>query len=222
MDEFACDDGQTCLPWDRICNGISDCPQTEDGNGGEDEDFNDEIEGSDYEGSGGECIRPPKPVPATTKPVSDSKNYVETDLGGNLKFLISLETIVSLALLQLPAVCLAVYGVFCALKQPKIVDKFTDSLLALTIMFLPFCLIEFFALLEFEFARSGVNFLANSAKSCCQSVLDSICSGCSDQAAARLDLLKFLPSKDPTGRDRSNIFLIIASSFMISFQGPEC
>ena len=98
--------------------------------------------------------------------------------------------------------CLALYGVFCALHRPKIVDKFTDSLLALTIMFLPFCLIEFFALLEFEFARSGVSFLANSAKSCCQSVLDSICGGCSDKAAAKFDLLKFLPSKDPTGRDR--------------------
>jgi len=206
VDEFTCDDGQTCLPWEKICDGISNCPQTEDGNGGEDEvvlDNNAENEGSDYEGSGMECIRPPKPVSTTPSPVSDSKNYVEIDLGGNLKFLISLETIVSLALLQLPAVCLAFYGVFCALKQPNMVDKFTDSLLALTIMFLPFCLIEFFALLEFEFARSGVNFLANSAKSCCQSILDSICSGCSDKAAARLDLLKFLPSKDPTGRDRA-------------------
>ena len=88
------------------------------------------------------------------------------------------------------------------MQQPKTMDKFTDSLLALTIMFFPFCLIELFALLEFEFARSGLTFLANSAKSCCQSVLDSIVGGCSDKAAAKLDLLKFLPSKDPTGRDR--------------------
>jgi len=215
FDEFACDDGATCLPWDKICNGIDDCPIHESGNGGEDEVVNEndgEFEGSgpsdDFESSGfHECIPPPKPTqkPATTtpKPVSDSKNFVEIDLGRNLKFLVSLETIVSLALLQLPAVCLALYGAFCALHQPKILDKVTDSLLALAIMFLPFCLIEFFALLEFEFARSGVNFVANSAKSCCQSVLDSIFGGCSDRAAAKLDLLKFLPSKDPTGRDRA-------------------
>ena len=164
---------------------------------------------SDYGSSGGGgCFPPPKPVTTTPKPVSDSKNFVEIDLGGNLKFMVSLETIVSLALLQLPAVCLALYGVFCALQKPGILDKFTESLLALTIMFLPFCLIEFFALLEFEFARSGVNFMANSAKSCCQSVLDSIFGGCSEEAASKLDLLKFLPSRDPTGKDRSTIFLI--------------
>jgi len=217
FDEFACDDGQTCLPWEKICDGINDCPLHEGGLGGEDEAVNEgdaEYEGSgfsDYGSSGGGgCFPPPKPVtttpkPVTTtpKPVSDSKNFVEIDLGGNLKFMVSLETIVSLALLQLPAVCLALYGVFCALQKPGILDKFTESLLALTIMFLPFCLIEFFALLEFEFARSGVNFMANSAKSCCQSVLDSIFGGCSEEVASKLDLLKFLPSRDPTGRDRA-------------------
>ena len=178
---------------------------------------------ADFEGSGlagesessgqGECVRPSKP----------SKNFIEIDLGGNLQFQVNLEAIVSLALLQLPAVCLAFYGVFCALKQPKIVDKVTDSFLALTIMFLPFCLIEVFALLEFEFARSGASFLANSAKSCCQSVLDSICGGCSDKAAAKFDLLKFLPSKDPTGRDRWTILAKkTLSSFVFFSQSPKC
>ena len=63
------------------------------------------------------------------------------------------------------------------------------------------------AMLDKAFAAQR-EFLANSAKSCCQSVLDSICGGCSDKAAAKFDLLKFLPSKDPTGRDRWTILAI--------------
>ena len=37
VDEFTCEDGETCLPWEKICDGISDCPLHENGAGGEDE-----------------------------------------------------------------------------------------------------------------------------------------------------------------------------------------
>ena len=156
------------------------------------------MEGSGDDGGGGECVPPPKPE--WKGPLS--KNFVVWELLSGAKIIVSLETIVSLALLQLPAVCLAVYGIFCALSQPRIKDKFTDSLLALTIIFLPFCLTELFALLEFEFAQGWVNFVVNKIKLGCQKVLDLICGKCSDKAVATFDLLKFLPNKDPKGKDR--------------------
>ena len=37
FDEFTCDDGQTCIAWEKICDGQDDCPQHENGPGGEDE-----------------------------------------------------------------------------------------------------------------------------------------------------------------------------------------
>ena len=118
------------------------------------------------------------------------------------KIIVSLQTIVTLAFLQLPAVALAIYGVFCALKQRRIRDKFSDSLLAITLTFLPFCLTELFALLEFEFGQTWITFLVDKVNLGCQKALDLICGKCSDNAVASFDLLKFLPSNDPTGKDR--------------------
>ena len=118
------------------------------------------------------------------------------------KIIVSLQTIVTLALLQLPAVVLAIFGVFCALKQRRIRDKFSDSLLAITLTFLPFCLTELFALLQFEFGQTWITFLVDKVKLGCQKALDLICGKCSDNAVASFDLLKFLPSNDPTGKDR--------------------
>ena len=118
------------------------------------------------------------------------------------QIIVSLQTIVTLAFLQLPAVALAIYGVFCALKQRRIRDKFSDSLLAITLTFLPFCLTELFALLQFEFGQTWITFLVDKVKLGCQKALDLICGKCSDNAVASFDLLKFLPSNDPTGKDR--------------------
>ena len=118
------------------------------------------------------------------------------------QIIVSLQTMVTLALLQLPAVGLAIYGVICALKQRRIRDKFSDSLLAITLTFLPFCLTELFALLQFEFGQTWITFLVDKVKLGCQKALDLICGKCSDNAVASFDLLKFLPSNDPTGKDR--------------------
>ena len=68
------------------------------------------------------------------------------------------------------------------MNQPRIRDKFTDSLLALIIIFFPFCLTELFALLEFEFAQGWVTFVVNKVKFGCQKILDLICGKCSDKA----------------------------------------
>ena len=107
------------------------------------------------------------------------------------------------ALLQLPAVSLAFYGILCAFcQQPtnqprkKIVDKITDSLLALTIIILPYCVTELFTLLlQFDFTENGLDFLIKRVKSVWAPIIDKI--------PETFDLLKFLPNKDPNGRDRS-------------------
>ena len=137
-----------------------------------------------------------EPKPEAMQPTN--KTYLEFEvISGHWSITIGFESIVSLALLQMPAVVLAFYGVFCSLMKPKatVGTKFTDSLLALTLIFMPFCLTELFALLEFsEFAQS---WLINKVKSACKPVLDLLCGKCQ---STTFDLLKFLPSKDPQER----------------------
>ena len=145
--------------------------------------------------------------PAESEPEAmqlTNKTYLVFEITSSTKITIGFESIVSLALLQLPAVVLAFYGVFCSLKNPDatIRTKFTDSLLALSLIFMPFCLTELFALLKFEFAQGWLNSMMNSVKSACQKILDFICGKCSKSTIATFDLLKFLPSNDPTGQDR--------------------
>ena len=36
-DEFSCEDGITCIPWEQLCDGFENCPPHENGDGGEDE-----------------------------------------------------------------------------------------------------------------------------------------------------------------------------------------
>ena len=155
------------------------------------------------EENGANSERPQKRVsrsPAESEPEAmqlTNKTYLVFEITSSTKITIGFETIVSLALLQLPAVVLAFYGVFCSLKNQKasIRTKFTDSLLALSLIFMPFCLTELFALLEFsEFAQS---WLINKVKSACKPVLGLLCGKCQ---STTFDLLKFLPSKDPQER----------------------
>ena len=166
--------------------------------------FQDFLEGSGSAGGdGGTCVRPPRPRPKG-KP---SKNFVEFELFSGTKIIVSLETIVSLSLLQLPALCLAVYGILCAFaKEQTVCDKLVDSCMASLVVFLPFCLTELFALLHFEFTQGWVSFILDKVKMGCQKVLNLICGKCSEKAIENFDLLKFLPQKDPTHNDR--LFLI--------------
>ena len=157
------------------------------------------LEGSGSDGGdGGTCVRPPRPRPKG-KP---SKNFVEFELISGTKIIVSLETIVSLSLLQLPAFCLAVYGILCAFtKEQTVCDKLVDSCMASLVVFLPFCLTELFALLHFEFTQGWVSFILDKVKMGCQKVLNLICGKSSERA-----IEKFLPQKDPTHNDR--MFLI--------------
>jgi len=125
-------------------------------------------------------------------------NYVALINIGGEKISLNLQSIVTFAFLQLPAVSLALYGIFCALRHPtkKIGDKIADSLLALTLMILPYFVIEIFTLLlQIDFTGNGLDFLIKRVKSLCGPVIDKM--------AETFDLLKFLPNKDPDGKDRA-------------------
>ena len=129
---------------------------------------------------------------------------------GGLAVTLSLQTVITFALLQLPAVCLALYGVICAFRQPKnqpkktIVHKIIDSLLALTVIIFPYCFTEIFTLVQFEFTDKGVDYLVTGVKSLCQKVYVKVVDLFPNTAAkTTFDLLKFLPNKDRNGRERS-------------------
>ena len=49
VNEFKCLDG-TCIPWEKLCDDVQDCPKSEQGPGGEDEDFWPEGSGEESEG----------------------------------------------------------------------------------------------------------------------------------------------------------------------------
>ena len=127
----------------------------------------------------------------TTTESVDSKNYVALFYIGGNEISLSFQSIMTFTLLQLPAVSLSFYGIFCAFcQQPKdqeprkkIFDKITDSLLAMPIIIVPFCVAEISTLL-----------LRN-------------------KIPATFDLLKFLPNKDPNGRDRLESNLLNVSHF---------
>jgi hypothetical protein len=74
----------------------------------------------------------------------DNKTRIlaEFVLYGNFTFKLTQEAVVSIALLQLPALCLSTFGIMRA-------SGWTDRLLALLIIFVPFCLVEVLALFEF-------------------------------------------------------------------------
>ena len=134
---------------------------------------------------------------------SKSKNYVALFYIGGNEISLSFQSIMTFALLQLPAVSLSFYGIFCAFcQQPKdqprkkIVDKIRDSLLAVTISILPYFVTELFTLLlQLDFTENGLDFLIKRVKSIWAPIINKI--------PATFDLLKFLPNKDPNGRDRS-------------------
>ena len=192
---FRCNDG-TCLEEQLLCDGVADCLQTQTSPGGEDED-------------GGECGSGDREIPTPAAQIQEkkeklrNKNYVEISISANSTLILSLQTMVTLSILQLPAVCLAVYGVFCAMWRPGLKNKITDTLLSLLLVFMPFCLVEIFTLLKVEFAEKGVQFLIDRVKDVSQKLTDLLCGGCSDKVVAKLDLLKFLPNKDPSGKDRA-------------------
>ena len=190
MNEFKCLDG-TCIPWEKLCDHVQDCPKSEQGPGGEDEDFWPEGSGEDSEGG---CSPPERPVPS---------NYVAIYLMDK-RILISVQTIITFGLMQLPAICLALYGIFCACSQPgkRVIDRILNSLLAVAVVALPYCFTELLTLVQFEFTDKGVDFIVKRIKSLWSPIYNKIVDLFPDKAKTSFDLLWFLPNKDPNGRER--------------------
>ena len=61
---------------------------------------------------------------------------------GNVTFKVTQETLITIGLLQLPALCLTTFGIIRA-------TGWRDRLLALLLIFVPFCFVEMLALLVF-------------------------------------------------------------------------
>ena len=130
-------------------------------------------------------------------------NFITIYISEAVKLEVKYETIVSLALLQFPAVCLALFGVFEAFRIhgfscPAVKNCFS----AMLVIFLPFCFVEFFVLFEFEFSQDGLNFVLDKIKKAAQKVFDVLCGKCSESCIQSMDLLHFLPSKEADKRDK--------------------
>ena len=58
--------------------------------------------------------------------------------------------------------------------------------------------------MQFEFTDKGADYVVNGVKSLCKCACDKIVDLFPNMAAmTTFDLLKFLPNKDPNGRERS-------------------
>jgi hypothetical protein len=130
----------------------------------------------------------------------DNKNYYIGTLGSLGEIKISLHTIVTLSLLQFPAVILALYGVICALISSKEnLAKFKDFLLALPLVLVPFFFTEIFAVIN-------INYGLNCIFECIKTPL-KLCGKCLDTGLNKMNLLKFLPQIDETGKTDQDLGL---------------
>ena len=114
---------------------------------------------------------------------------------------IRLQTVITFALLQMPAVSLAFYGVFCAFRFPsRILERITNSFRALTIIILPYCVTELYYRMHShsELTRNGLDFVITDA-------VKPIWSPLIDMMSVTFDLFWYLPNKDHTGMDRFSI-----------------
>ena len=78
---------------------------------------------------------------------------------------VSAHSAITFGLLQLPAVSLAFYGIYCAFQQTKVVDKMRDSLLAMLILVLPYCVTELVTLV-LQFPQIGEDSVLGKVNLC--------------------------------------------------------
>ena len=122
---------------------------------------------------------------------------LEIYISESLNFEVSYETVISVAIIQFPAVCLAFFGIFKAFTKHGVsCPAFTDSLKAICLIFVPFCLVELFGVIAFQSMLLQI-FLEKV-----KMILDAIFGDCTTSFMQNFDLLFFLPNKDSTGRDK--------------------
>ena len=108
----------------------------------------------------------------------------------NFTFKVTQEAVVSIALLQLPALFLSTFGIMRA-------SGWTDRLLALLIIFVPFCLVEVLSL--FEFYQANFQLVIDKVKIGVEKGLKFACGIFYEKV---MSILHFLPANDARKRDR--------------------
>ena len=123
----------------------------------------------------------------TKRSTDDTDSFV--NLNFNIK--ISLEGAISLGLVQLPGVCLGLFGVFKAFQRSGLSKQsLKDSLRSCLLFFLPFFIVELIEFVHFILS-AGINL-------CC----GLVCSKVGEGMVSKLDLLSFLGNKDSTGKEK--------------------
>ena len=104
---------------------------------------------------------------------------------------ITLEGAISLGLVQLPGICLGLFGVFRAFQRSGLSKQSVkDSLRSCLLFFLPFFIVELIEFVHFILS-AGINL-------CCALV----CSKVGEGMVSKFDLLFFLGNKDSTGKEK--------------------
>lgn len=110
---------------------------------------------------------------------------------------ITIEGAISLGLVQLPGVCLGLFGVFRAFQRSGLSKQSVkDSLRSCLLFFLPFFIVE---LIEF------VHFILSAGINLCCALM---CSKVGERMVSKLDLLPFLGNRTPLGRRKYSPWML--------------
>eukprot|EP00092_Neocalanus_flemingeri_P070774 GFUD01086900.1.p1 GENE.GFUD01086900.1~~GFUD01086900.1.p1 ORF type:complete len:481 (+),score=87.55 GFUD01086900.1:40-1482(+) len=121
--------------------------------------------------------------------IQEGLSLVNITLTDGLSFQMTIEGLVSIGLVQLPALCLAVFGIVQAFQTEGFSKRAAkDSVHASVLMFLPFFLVEIVSCFQF--------FCSSVFSSC----LGFICGKCTQKCVKKFDFLHFLGKKDPSGK----------------------
>ena len=127
--------------------------------------------------------------------ISESSSIYNIHLADWLQFQVTVEGLVSIGLVQVPGICLALYGIVQAIRTSTSVKQgVKNSLHASLLIFLPFFIVEIFGFFQFSFS--------SIFHACCGFVSGQ----CNKMVARKLDFLHFLGKKDGTGKAKMLCF----------------
>merc|ERR1719330_692926 len=124
----------------------------------------------------------------------DTQNSVKhvafhVNISKEIKFVITYEALISITLLQLPALCLGILGMIRAFQNHGMTFPALKAVLSASlIIFTPFFFVQVFSVFELQFT-GVVKFI----KSTLQLLVGLVCGKCNQTWFDKLDLLHFLP-----------------------------
>jgi hypothetical protein len=140
---------------------------------------------------------------------SKAKNkLLEIYISEYINFEVTYETLICIVITQLPALCLAFFGIIVAFQRHGLSSSFIKaSLHSLCLGFVPFCFVELFGV--FAFDSTFIQIVVEKGKL----ILDTICGDCLNNFMQCLNLLHFLPNKDSDNRDKMLAIEVIKVMF---------